>query len=114
MTLVLPASLEVLPDVTSVTSHRSITSATDDTDVNTVIDVIRDISFSVNSITNVNSVANQTSTYSTSAATDDASHPHTDDAAVSATVTVPVEASSLVTKHGECFSSQKMMNVIPS
>ena len=53
-------------------------------------------------------------TYSTSAATDDASHPHTDDAAVSATVTVPVEASSLVTKDGECFSSQKMVNVIPS
>ena len=53
-------------------------------------------------------------TYSTSAATDDASHPHTDDAAVSATVTVPVEASSLVTKDGECFSSQKMVNVFPS
>ena len=25
-----------------------------------------------------------------------------------------VEASSLVTKDGECFSSQKMVNVIPS
>ena len=53
-------------------------------------------------------------TYSASVATDDASDPHTDDVAVSATATVPVEASSLVTKDGECFSSQKMGNVFAS
>ena len=52
--------------------------------------------------------------YSTSAVSDGASHPHTDYVAVSATVTVPVKALSLVTKNSECFSSQKMVNVIPS